>query len=148
MKQNVDFRDEIIRLDHSYFPWPWKSEDFISFFLNEESYFSAILVEKKVKGFLMGHLDYGLAQFHLYKILIDPKYRGQGLARSITQGAGRELYSLGIREIYLEVEVDNHHAIALYESFGLKIIHRKKGFYSNGKDAFIMLGGIDLNLFH
>ena len=138
---------EIEQLDIEFFPWPWKSGDLSSFIIDKKGFCSAFTQNEEVIGFFLGDIDSSLQQFHLYKILVSPGSRGRGQSKSLMTQSLQELFNLGVREIYLEVSVDNEAAIGLYKSFGLEVIHRKKRFYSDGSDAFIMLGVVNTNLF-
>ena len=40
---------------------------------------------------------------------------------------------------YLEVRETNRVAIHLYETFGFKIAHYRKSYYTNGEDALVMV---------
>jgi ribosomal protein S18 acetylase RimI-like enzyme len=47
-----------------------------------------------------------------------PSYRGQGLGRRLLEAAVAKSWAAGLERIELEVRVDNHAAIALYERIG------------------------------
>ncbi len=142
IKTSPSFIDAIEMLDQSFFPWPWKEGEIISHLLKESSFFSCVLAQEKLVGLVVGEIYADLSQFHLYKILIHPKFRGNGIGHDLFGASLSKLKSMGIGEIYLEVESENHAAIKLYEDFALEIIHQKKRFYSDGSDASIMLGSI------
>jgi N-acetylglutamate synthase len=55
---------------------------------------------------------------------VNPVYRRQGLGVAITAAACREAELRGIRQVFLQVEVDNAPARALYEGLGFRYSHR------------------------
>ncbi len=54
----------------------------------------------------------------VYGFTIAPQLRGQGIGREVLSRVCRELLSSGMREVGLEVAVDNDHALGLYRSVG------------------------------
>ena len=50
----------------------------------------------------------------------------------------------GVELVFLEVRPTNLEALALYESFGFRVIGRRKGFYfDTGEDALVMVARLD-----
>ena len=49
---------------------------------------------------------------------VDPAWRGRGIGRDVLRRACRDLRARGVGEVWLEVEVDNDRALALYTSLG------------------------------
>lgn len=147
---NPKLLEQCEQLDLTYFPRPWKKGELAKFAVTrKEGLFIRGISDDldRVIGFIFGVNDPFLQQFHLYKIMIHPDYRGKSLSLSLMKHAYDELERQGILNIYLEVEVDNNVAIRLYERVGLDKVHRVKSFYSDGKDAHIMTGVINHNLF-
>jgi [ribosomal protein S18]-alanine N-acetyltransferase len=67
----------------------------------------------------------------------DVQHRGYGriLFAGLVQGA----YDMGAKWVTLEVRTSNTHAMKMYETFGFKVIGRRKGYYTdNGEDAIVM----------
>jgi GNAT superfamily N-acetyltransferase len=60
----------------------------------------------------------------LTAVEVNPAYRRQGLGVAITAAACREAGPRGIRNAFLQVEVDNAPARALYERLGFRYSHR------------------------
>ncbi|MFS3128943.1 GNAT family N-acetyltransferase [Nocardioides sp. Bht2] len=84
-----------------------------------------VALELRVAGRLVAEARGGLSGdwFGLHAILVDPELRRRGLARRMVAelldwGAER-----GATTCWLHVEADNHAALALYESLGLKTHH-------------------------
>lgn len=145
---NSLYMQQIESLDVVYFPWAWAQGELLLFLNKMNSFALAIAKDDTILGFLLGEILPDLKQFHLYKILVDPNHRKEGHAHTLMGKAFQLLYqNHDVTETYLEVSSSNEGAIWLYKEFGLKMIHRKKKFYSDGSDADIMLGIINTNLF-
>jgi len=74
----------------------------------------------------------------LYSFAVKPGYRGRGLGKRLLLNCLEVLHGEGIQTVYLEVEGDNHRAIALYESLGFRPIRELKGYYPENKDGIKM----------
>jgi mycothiol synthase len=59
----------------------------------------------------------------IYVIGVDPAHHGKGLGRALTIAGFQHLAALGLRHGMLYVAGDNHAAIALYESLGMRVAH-------------------------
>jgi ribosomal protein S18 acetylase RimI-like enzyme len=54
----------------------------------------------------------------IYGFAIDPAWQGQGIGRDVLRRTCQTLFGDGLRQIRLEVSVDNDHALGLYTSLG------------------------------
>ena len=75
-------------------------------------------------------------------IAVKESYRNKGigallLAKIIDQSAEK-----GFTSIDLEVRKSNVAAITLYKKFGFKVVSTRKGYYSNGEDAYFMVNDL------
>jgi len=67
----------------------------------------------------------------------DLQHRGYG--RIVFAALLQAAYDTGARWVTLEVRTSNENAMRMYESFGFKVIGRRKGYYTdNGEDAIVM----------
>jgi len=67
----------------------------------------------------------------------DLHHRGYG--RILFAGLVQAAYDMGAKWVTLEVRTTNDNAMKMYESFGFKVIGRRKGYYTdNGEDAIVM----------
>lgn len=139
---STDTLAQLKDLDLKYFPTPWSAAAWGNLF--DEKSESFILVEKylgEVRGFIFFHISIVDSFAHLLKILVNPKNRGLKIGKNLLNKGIESLKERGIVHFFLEVEEENIVARNLYESVGLRVIHRKKQFYSNGASAIIM--GLD-----
>ncbi|HEY6539028.1 MAG TPA: ribosomal protein S18-alanine N-acetyltransferase [Candidatus Dormibacteraeota bacterium] len=76
---------------------------------------------------------------HVTTIGVAAEYQGQGYGRAIFTALVNRSYELRANFISLEVRPQNEPAIRLYQSFGFKVIGRRRGYYTdNGEDALVM----------
>ena len=68
-------------------------------------------------GFSVG---FGGAVVTLDDLFVRPAFRGRGLGRAALEELRNEAVSRGIRALHLEVEPENHVAVALYRSAGFR----------------------------
>jgi ribosomal-protein-alanine acetyltransferase len=75
----------------------------------------------------------------IYSLVVDPEYRGRGVAGLLLETGLEYLRQKRITSVFLEVAVDNAAAIALYEKKGF--VRRKvfRRYYHAGGDAFSMV---------
>ncbi|WLP94996.1 ribosomal protein S18-alanine N-acetyltransferase [Psychrobacter sp. M13] len=81
-------------------------------------------------------------QAEILRIGTHPDYQRQGIASRLFKVLNKELQDNKVESLLLEVRADNIPAIALYERQGFKVIHQRKGYYSQPNqsaiDALIM----------
>jgi [ribosomal protein S18]-alanine N-acetyltransferase len=70
-------------------------------------------------------------------VRLDVQHRGYG--RVLFAGLVQAAYDMGAKWVTLEVRTSNDNAMHMYETFGFKVIGRRKGYYTdNGEDAIVM----------
>jgi ribosomal-protein-alanine N-acetyltransferase len=78
-------------------------------------------------------------ELHVTNIAVHPGRRRQGLARQILSAILEDARSRRLRSVTLEVRPTNEEARTLYESFGFRVVGRRKGYYyDTGEDALVM----------
>lgn len=131
--------NSLIGIDQRYFPTPWTYSAWDELFTNVPRLLSVFRLEKEIIGFALFNLSSVDSFGHLLKIIVLPEYRNQGKGEMLL---GSSLTFLRenqeIKCFFLEVEATNQSAINAYERCGFKMVHRKKDFYGNGRDAFVM----------
>ena len=74
----------------------------------------------------------------IYHVEIEETSRGRGLGKRLLFDFLSHLSGQGIKEVTLEVRVDNHAALALYKTAGFETVSIRKGYYQ-GIDGQLML---------
>lgn len=81
---------------------------------------------------------HGGGEAELLRLAVDPAERRQGLAQALVEAGLERLRAQGgIEACHLEVRVDNHAAIAVYEVLGFAQTGRRRGYYRDATDALI-----------
>lgn len=79
-----------------------------------------------------------LDECNIGNIVTHKDFRDMGLGTGLFSRLMEELALMKIRKVFLEVEVDNAPAIALYEKAGFERYGQRRDYYGPGKDAVLM----------
>ena len=115
----------------------WAKKDFYSFISNQDNIF--ILSHPKPVGYLKAIVTRD--EIEIISIIIDKKFRKVGIGKSLLNKLLNIALKKKIKNIFLEVSVENQIAINLYKKFNfIKVGKRKNYYFQNGKyiDADIM----------
>lgn len=124
-------------LEKKYFSVPWSEENLRQSLANPDYLFLIAEKEGKVVGYagLFRVLDEG----DITNIVVDERYRRQGLGKRLTEALLMEGGKCGLHAFTLEVRVSNSAAIHIYEQLGFAQEGIRKRFYEKPvEDALIM----------
>jgi ribosomal-protein-alanine N-acetyltransferase len=79
-----------------------------------------------------------LEEAQLLNIAVDLPYRGRGIAKEMLRCVVNQAVKAGAKRVTLDVRRTNAAAIQLYQSAKFAITQVRKGFYSDGEDAYLM----------
>ena len=134
---------DVIALDRDYFPNPWTQAQWMT--LNSDQHqLLTWKIDQKLVGFALFGMNSGEEIAHLYKLVIHPDLQGQGVAQAFWIKILEFLRGFNVSSVYLEVNVENKRAIGFYEKSGFKVLRIQKKFYSDGRDALIMVASLGL----
>lgn len=74
----------------------------------------------------------------LLTLAVAPAQRRSGVGRLLLDAVLQEARRRRMREVVLEVRVDNAPALALYRSAGFETLSRRRGYYADGADGVVM----------
>ena len=132
-----DDAEAIAALEAKCFAMPWSREDFWREARNELATYIVGEVDGKIAAYAGAWVSFNQAE--VMHVAVEPELRGQGIGTMIFGELIKAVKLRGATAITLEVRPSNTAAIKLYESFGLKSVGRRKGYYlDNGEDALIM----------
>jgi ribosomal-protein-alanine N-acetyltransferase len=78
-------------------------------------------------------------EVHITNVAVRPDARRHGIARGLLGTVLDDARTRGFKVVVLEVRPSNRQAIALYESFGFRVVGRRRGYYyDTGEDALVM----------
>lgn len=117
---------------------PWTNKLFLSNF--GKRYINHVLiVESKIVGYFIA--SYVAGEVTLLNIAIEPTQQGCGLGKQLLSYLKQFSKSLDQEEIWLEVRVSNHAAIALYTALDFVEVDIRSAYYPTDdgrEDAMIM----------
>ena len=100
---------------------------------------SSFYIIAKIKNTIVGFagINIVLDETHLANIVVRKDKRGLGIGSKLLENIIK-IAKKKSKLITLEVNVNNIHAINLYETFNFKILGKRKKYYDNKYDAYIM----------
>ena len=142
-RATVDDLEQVVALERVIFAndaWPealWRSE------LESPHTFYLVAARADAPDELLGHAGLlslpGGREGDVQTIGLAEEARGYGLGRELMRLLHLEAQRRGVREMFLDVRVDNPVAQALYRSFGYEEIGVRKGYYQpDNVDALVM----------
>ena len=129
---------QISDIERLSFDDPWSYDSFAKEFEDGLArYFAAIGADGAVAGYC-GYWSVA-GEAHITNIAVHPDHRGRGVGAGMITLMLSDIAETGHTAATLEVRVDNHTAIRLYEKFGFERAGIRKKYYERGKkDALIM----------
>ena len=101
--------------------------------INDYTKVYAYKIDNKYVSFIVGQILYENAE--IIDIYVTNNYRRRGIAKELMNTI---INNKEVKNITLEVNINNKNAILLYNSLGFKEATKRKGYY-NGEDALLML---------
>jgi ribosomal-protein-alanine N-acetyltransferase len=136
---------EVLAIENSSFPNPWRETTFRGEILNQSISFPLVIVhslQRKVIGYIIFWKVFEDVQIN--NIAVHPEFRRLGIGRVVLEYVIDQVRRDGAKFITLEVRPSNTAALTLYKKLGFKPISIRKGYYSNpNEDAFVL--GVRLN---
>jgi ribosomal-protein-alanine acetyltransferase len=93
-------------------------------------------MESKIAGFLIADTD--KHHGHIITIDVHPDSRRSGLGTQLMDAAEVRMRDLGVRQIALEVAVNNMPAISFYKRRGYSVLKTIPRYYNGELDALLM----------
>ena len=132
-----DDADAVAAIEEKSFAMPWKRDDFWREATNELATYIVGELDGKIIAYAGAWVSFNQAE--VMSVAVDPDFRGQGVGTILFGELINRVKARGAKAITLEVRPSNTAAIKLYQSFGLKSVGRRRGYYlDNGEDALIM----------
>jgi len=130
--------DEVLGIERASFSMAWSRGAFLyEMQQNRVARCWAMREDARVVGYLC--LWEVADEVHITNIAVRPDCRRRGLGRTLLGGIMDEARQRRIRLVVLEVRPSNTEARTLYESFGFRVVGRRRGYYyDTGEDALVM----------
>lgn len=101
--------------------------------INDYTKIYAYKIDNKYVSFIVAQILYENAE--IIDVFTLEDYRRKGIAKELMH---KIINNKEVKNITLEVNINNKNAILMYNSLGFKETTLRKGYY-NGEDAFLML---------
>lgn len=130
--------DAINAIEMQAFQDPWSKQDFINEL--ESNPYSCIYV-KEINGEVVAYVDLWIAyeNAEIANIAVKKEFLHQGIASELMQYCLQKIQQSKCENFTLEVRVSNMNAIKLYEKFGFQTVSKRKKYYADGEDAYLMV---------
>jgi len=130
--------DEVMAIERASFSMPWSRSAFLyEMERNRAARCYVVREEGRVVGYLC--LWEVADELHITNIAVHPEVRRRGIGRLLLGTVLDEARRRGLRLVGLEVRPSNAGALRLYESFGFRVVGRRRGYYyDTGEDALVM----------
>lgn len=127
----------VVRLEEMCFSIPWSNTAIEEAFVNELYRFVAV----EEKGVIVGYANFRIVadEGEIERVAVHPDSRRRGYGRKLMEAMVEYSRKKGVRDMTLDVRVNNEKAINLYESCGFVEEGRRKDYYREPtEDAIIM----------
>lgn len=130
--------DAVNAIEMQAFQDPWSKQDFINEL--ESNPYSCIYV-KEINGEVVAYADLWIAyeNAEIANIAVKKEFLHQGIASELMQYCLQKIQQSKCENFTLEVRVSNMNAIKLYEKFGFQTVSKRKKYYADGEDAYLMV---------
>ena len=130
--------DEVLTIERASFTMPWSRGAFL--YEMEQNQVARCFVMREDDR-LVGYIClWEVAdEVHVTNIAVRPDARRRGIGRALLGRILDDARARSLRLVVLEVRPSNTEARALYESFGFRVVGRRRGYYyDTGEDALVM----------
>lgn len=111
------------------FAYPWQETDFTQLFVASGTLADGAIEakEEQLAGFVLSRVAAGEAE--ILTIAVAPQWRRRGIATSLLPPHLSRLAATQVNRLFLEVDVENTAARALYANFGFEQVGERKAYY-------------------
>ncbi len=127
------YLDDVYEIEKVCFSNPWSKEDLKRQIDRGTSYFLVADIDGRAVGYMGLQIFSG--EGYVTNIAVLPKYRGQGIARTLINEQMKNKMDF----ITLEVRESNTPAICLYEKTGFEKVGIRPNFYSNPTENAVIM---------
>lgn len=137
---SVDDLAELVRIESAVHVAPWSKAGFQGE-LDKPYSHTLVMTDEETDAIVGAYLVFWEMgeEIQILNVAVDLPYRGMGFALKLI----RKVVDLGLKKgtkrVVLDVRKSNSAAIQLYQKLGFTIQMVRKGFYSNGEDAYGMI---------
>jgi len=128
---------QVAELEKTCFSSPWSENAIRGELTNPLSFWLVAVEGDLVVGYVGSQSVMGEAD--MMNLAVLPAYRRQGIAEQLVLELVQHLHMQNVSCLTLEVRQSNNAAISLYEKLGFKQVGCRPNYYSNPKEAALIL---------
>lgn len=128
--------ETVLEIERSCFDEPYGFSTFSYLLGSDPNGFLVAERDGRVVGYAIGQIRMGTGL--VVSLAVDPHHRGGGLGENLLRGVLEYFRRNHVKTVELQVNVHNSFAIKVYEKLGFRIKRTLRGYYSSGKDAYLM----------
>ncbi len=135
--------DEVLTIERASFSMPWSRGAFL--YEMQQNSVARCWVGREAER-VVGYLCLWEVsdELHITNVAVHPTFRRRGVARVLLGGVLDDARQRRLRLVVLEVRPSNTEARGLYDSFGFRVVGRRRGYYyDTGEDALVMEARLD-----
>lgn len=131
---------QILAIENRVYPSPWSESNFQTEMVKPYSRF-LVMTDEETDSVVAGYIIFWMLfdECQILNVAVSLDYRGEGLAKKMLRKAIDLSLKASLKRVVLDVRKSNLPAIHLYQEIGFTIAHYRKGYYSNGEDAYQMV---------
>jgi ribosomal-protein-alanine N-acetyltransferase len=135
----ADDLDPIVAIESRVHLAPWTKQNFESEWEKPYS-ITWVLTDDETDTQVFAYVTFWVMDdtVEILNIAVDLPHRGLGFAKLLLQQVIKEGVRRSAKRLILDVRKSNLPAVGLYQRAGFGITQYRKGFYSNGEDAYHM----------
>lgn len=134
---SFDDLESVAALEKANFSSPWSETGFLTYLLRDDTKFLVAEKDGRIAGYCGAILI--TPESEITNICVDASFRRQGIAAGLLTHLKKELASLTIDTIHLEVRKSNTEAIALYQKHDFHPVGCRTDYYTGPvEDAILM----------
>ena len=129
---------DVLVIERAAFSMPWSRGAFL--YEIEQNQVARCWVGREA-GRIVGYIClWEVAdELHVTNVAVHPDVRRRGIARALLESVFERGRASRSRLVLLEVRPSNVEALTLYETFGFRVVGRRRGYYyDTGEDALVM----------
>lgn len=116
--------------------WRWRPSRIKKMISDPETMVLVASVRGDLAGFAI--MKFGDEDAHLFLLAVHPRFRRQGIGRTMAGWLEKSCRTAGIQRIRLEVRTSNQVARKFYERLGYRFVAQVAGYYDRRESATIM----------
>lgn len=134
--------DQVLEIENACFDDPWTRKYFEDELNNTE--LCRLFVDRQDDEIVaFGSIWLMFENCDIVNIAVKPEYQRKGLGQSMLDRLIYEAKANECEYVHLEVRYNNDPALNLYRKNGFEKVRVRKGYYSNGDDAYDMIRTVD-----